>query len=59
MSEPQPGIVGLGEYTPPPAPCGNPACHYVEFDCVHDPACDKAEALIATQPDLNILHKWG
>lgn len=59
MSEPTYDTVGVGEFTPPPAPCGNPLCRYVEFDCVHDSSCSKAAELIDTQPDLNIVHKWG
>lgn len=28
-------IGGVGVFTPPPSPCGNPECGYVELDLIH------------------------
>lgn len=28
-------VIGVGEFTPPPSPCGNPECGYVELDLIH------------------------
>jgi len=53
-----PGSTGVGAFTPPPAPCGNPECHYVEFDCVHVRTCDPAMLLIRDQPDQGITHRY-
>lgn len=51
--------VGVGVFTPPPAPCGTPGCQYVELDCVHVSDCPAAPQLIADQPHQGITHKYG
>lgn len=51
--------IGVGVFTPPPAPCGNPACRYVELDCIHVSDCAAAPGLIEDQPDQGIVHKYG
>lgn len=40
MTEPELKMGGVGVFTPPPAPCGNPECHYVEFDVIHAENCE-------------------
>ena len=29
-------VEGVGLVTPPPSPCGNPECGYVELDLIHE-----------------------
>lgn len=28
-------VGGVGVFTPPPSPCGNPECGWVELDLIH------------------------
>lgn len=34
-------IEGVGTFTPPPSPCGNPECGYVELELVHVEGCEE------------------
>jgi len=34
-------IHAVGVVTPPPPPCGNPDCGYVELQLVHDENCEE------------------
>lgn len=35
-------IQASGTFTPPPAPCGNPECHYEGFEVAHSDFCEEA-----------------
>jgi hypothetical protein len=33
-------VEGVGVFTPPPSPCGNPDCGWVELELIHSEECE-------------------